>query len=220
MPPAGPGNGAMLTGPFAAKCTVAETCMPSSWLPGPARGLPALGCLWFSCPSGSFRLFPTSLLGSIYGDSLASYEVTGGKMTWWVCSEHDCSPVCRGERPSLEKTRIAPEWGSADKPARGLPTLRSPSTSVPGDNNRGATKTVSRGHVKPPNRAKPACLSQDISGTLEFHQRTLQGARCVSGSRDHAVLLKGPLFWEIHFCGNVSLTFRVSDLSRCSSPKP
>lgn len=35
MPPVGPGIGAMLVGPFAAEGTVAEACMPSSWLPGP-----------------------------------------------------------------------------------------------------------------------------------------------------------------------------------------
>lgn len=147
VPPAGPRltlwareGGDARGGPLAPKVLLQRLARLPSGSRVRARGPPPLGSLWFSCPSGSLRLFPTSLSGSICGDSPASYEVTGGNTTWWVCSAHDRPPVCGGKRASLEKTPVAPEWGSADKPARGLPALSSVSARVPGDNNRGATK--------------------------------------------------------------------------------
>ena len=67
----GLGNGVMLVGPLELKVlSQRPACLPpGSWVR--AQGLPPLGSLWFSCPSGLLRLFPTSLSGSIYGDSPA-----------------------------------------------------------------------------------------------------------------------------------------------------
>lgn len=95
-----------------------------AFLLAPGSGLKA--CLpWALCgfpaPRARFVFSPQVSQVLFVAIPLPLNEVTGGDMTWWVCREHDRSPMCRGKRPSLEKTRIAPEWAQLTSQHEGFP---------------------------------------------------------------------------------------------------